>query len=345
MVKVEKLSRKISVGGKKVAVDLNNPIYRFKKNPILTPAQVNKVWKNPALQVKTVHNAGIVEFKGKTLMLFRSHLKSGVSILGIAESKNGVTDWNVRKKPAMIPEEDYELGGIEDPRITQIGKDYYVTYSGYSAKIKNRVKVCLAKTKDFETFEKFGPMVGNNSRNVIIFPEKIKNKYYALFRLNEPKAEFGKNYRRIFLGTCSDLEKNEWVLSKKPIIQSPGGPGAMSDKVGPGAPPIKTRKGWLNIFHGARSTMAGTSYVLGIALHDLKNPRKVQVADSPILFPSKSDCKVRPTDYVHVPNVVFSCGAVRKDDGTILIYYGGCDTVMNLGVTHEDILIKLCEKY
>ena len=52
-----------------------------------------------------------------------------------------------------------------------------------------------------------------------------------------------------------------------------------------------------------------------------------------------------PTDYLHVPNVVFSCGAVRKDDGTILIYYGGCDTVMNLGATHEDILIKLCEKY
>jgi predicted GH43/DUF377 family glycosyl hydrolase len=85
--------------------------------------------------------------------------------------------------------------------------------------------------------------------------------------------------------------------------------------------------------------------VLGAALHDLADPAQVQVSSIPILFPSAADCQVRPSDYVHVPNVVFTCGAVRRADGTILIYYGGNDTVMNLCVSHEDVLAELCRRY
>ncbi|MEN8225257.1 MAG: hypothetical protein ABFS05_07845, partial [Bacteroidota bacterium] len=58
-----------------------------------------------------------------------------------------------------------------------------------------------------------------------------------------------------------------------------------------------------------------------------------------------SDCVVGNYDYVHVPQVVFSCGASRNDDGSIYISYGGNDTVMNLGVTHEDVLAELCRRY
>ena len=49
----------------------------------------------------------------------------------------------------------------------------------------------------------------------------------------------------------------------------------------------------------------------------------------PILFPSRADCRVADADYVHVPNVVFSCGMLRRDDGSLVIYYAGNDTVMN----------------
>jgi predicted GH43/DUF377 family glycosyl hydrolase len=80
-------------------------------------------------------------------------------------------------------------------------------------------------------------------------------------------------------------------------------------------------------------------------LHDLEDPGRLQASAIPILFPSRADCRVADSDYVHVPNVVFSCGALRRDDGTILIYYGGCDTVMNVGVSHEDVLAELCRRF
>ena len=64
-----------------------------------------------------------------------------------------------------------------------------------------------------------------------------------------------------------------------------------------------------------------------------------------ILFPSRADCRREETAYTHVPQVVFTCGAVRRQDGSILIYYGGNDTVMNIATIHEDVLIALCEQY
>jgi predicted GH43/DUF377 family glycosyl hydrolase len=358
MKKYDLVKRKIDIGnGKKAVVDLNNPVYRFPGNPILTLHDVNKVWTNPKFQVKTVHNAGIIEHNGKTLMLFRSHLRSGVSILGLAKSRNGFDGWKVESYPAMLPCSkkdsfakgvnkkiliENEAGGVEDPRIIKLDNNYLITYSAYHARIKDRVRVSLAVTKDFRTFTRYGPLLNENMRNVVIFPEKINDRYIGLFRLNN---ESSRAYTQIRIGFTKDWKSDSWVLSKKPIIKTGGGPSALSDKIGPGAPPIKTKYGWLSIFHGVRATMDGNPYVLSVALHDLGDPAKVKVSNIPILFPSKADCRVKDSDYVHVPNVVFTCGAIRKNNGTILIYYGGCDTVMNIGVTHEDILATLCKNY
>jgi len=85
--------------------------------------------------------------------------------------------------------------------------------------------------------------------------------------------------------------------------------------------------------------------VLGVAFHDIDEPSKVRMSSIPILFPSAADCRVGEADYVHVPNVVFSCGAVRRPDGTLILYYGGNDTVLNVGFSHEDVLVELCERY
>ena len=124
-----------------------------------------------------------------------------------------------------------------------------------------------------------------------------------------------------------------------------GGPSAFQDKIGPGAPPMKTKHGWIDIFHGVRGTMDGNPYVLGVMLHDLSNPKKIKVSNIPVLFPSAADCRVGEEDYVHVPNVVFTCGALRLDNGAVLVYYGGNDTVMNVAVSHEDVLAELCLRY
>lgn len=351
----------IHINSDKYKLDLNNPVVRFKNNPILTSHQVNKIWTKPHLKTMTVHNSGITDYEGKTLMLFRSHLRNGVSVIGKAVSNNGIDNWEIAPEPFLKPctktdqhsskhtiEEliENESGGVEDPRITKIGDSYYITYSAYHASIKNKVRVSLAVTKDFKSIKRLGPVIDVDMRNVVLFSEKIGNKYVALFRPNDDTSDdTGGIFSEIKIGYSDDIESNKWDLESKPIMNQLGGPSAFGDKIGPGAPPIKTKHGWLNIFHGVRSTMDGNPYVLGIALHSLENPKDIKVANIPILFPSKADCMVQNDDYVHVPNVVFSCGAERKDDGSIYIYYGGNDTVMNLAVTHEDILANLCERY
>jgi predicted GH43/DUF377 family glycosyl hydrolase len=347
--------------GVNVKVDLNRPVARFSGNPLLTSARVNEAWIEPAHQVVTVHNAGIARLGQETIMLFRSHLRSGMSVLGVARSENGIDGWRIDPKPALSPAgpEDLfypgadkqalienEAGGVEDPRISQIGEMYYVTYSAYHDQIKNRVRVSLATTRDFCRFLRYGPMLENDMRNVVIFPELLGQRFAALFRLNDvTEGDVGGIFREIRLGFASDLCAHDWDVLPRPIISARGGPGAFSDKIGPGAPPIKTNRGWLSIFHGVRTTMDGNPYVLGVALHDLCDPSVVKVSRIPILFPSRADCRVEETDYIHVPQVVFTCGALRREDGSIFLYYGGNDTVMNLGFTHEDVLIELCEKY
>lgn len=347
--------------GQPLEVSLNVPVVRFSENPILTASQVNEAWLDPALQVKTVHNAGVTMFGSETIMLFRSHLRCGISVLGLARSKNGVDNWRIESVPVFKPatESDVfadgtdkqalmenEAGGVEDARIAKIGDTYIITYSAYHAFVKNRVRVSLATTKDFVTFIRYGSMLNCDMRNVVLFSEKINDYYVGLFRPNDvTEGDAGGVFTQIRIGYTDDWRKNIWDIAEEPVMQSRGGPSAFSDKIGPGAPPIKTSKGWLSIFHGVRTTMDGNPYILGAALHDLNDPAKVKVSSIPVLFPAKADCKVKEDDYVHVSNVVFTCGAIRRNDGSIFIYYGGNDTVMNIGITHEDILIALCEQY
>ncbi len=355
------ISKEVKLKGRRTTVDLNYPIARFPGNPILTPKQVNEAWRDPGLKVVTCHNAGITLYRNSTIMLFRSHLRCGKSVLGIAHSANGVDGWRVEPRPAIVPAIggdafapgtdaevliENEAGGVEDPRITKVGDTYYITYSAYHATVKNRVRVSLVATRDFVHFVRYGPVLDRDMRNVVIFPEPIKGRYAALFRPNDvTEDEVGGSYTQIMLGWTSSIESNQWDVGVQPVIRTGWGPSAFSDKIGPGAPPFRTSKGWLSVFHGVRTTMAGNPYVLGIALHDLDDPRHIKMSSIPILFPSSADCRVKEDAYVHVPQVVFTCGAVRRDDGSVLIYYGGNDTVMNVGVTHEDVLIALCERY
>lgn len=347
--------------GWKAKVDLNAPIARYPDNPILSSHQVNQVWTNPAHQVITVHNAGITEYNHEVIMLFRSHLRNGISVIGVARSKDGITKWHVDKTPALkpcTPQDNFakekhipelienEQGGVEDPRVSKIGDTYYITYSAYHGFEKDRVRVSLATTTNFKEFIRHGPLINVDMRNVVIFPETFNDRFVALFRPNDHNIDHtGGVFKEIKIGYSTNLIEGHWELEHTPIMKQEGGPSSFSDKIGPGAPPIKTSRGWINIFHGVRGTMDGNPYCLGVALHEIGDPSKVKVANIPIIFPSKADCKTEPSDYVHVPNVVFCCGALRKEDGTIFIYYGGNDTVVNVAVTHEDILIGLCEEY
>ena len=109
-------------------------------------------------------------------------------------------------------------------------------------------------------------------------------------------------------------------------------------KVGPGATPIRTEHGWLNIYHGVFSTMSGGVYRLGVVLHDLADPAKIiGIADDWILQPED------PWEITgYVGNVVFTCGAVPEDDGTVKIYWGGADSVMCAGTAKIQDLVDMC---
>ena len=356
------MERKVDFGdGSTRIVSLNEPVLRYGRNPILTAHQVNTVWTEPHLRVVTVHNAGVAVVGSETVMLFRSHLRCGISVIGLARSSDGIGDWRVHPRPFLQPATaddrfavginpadiaEMEAGGVEDARINPVDGTYAITYSGYAAEARNLVRVLLAVSDDFTAVTRFGPVLARDMRNVVLFPERIDGRYVGLFRPNDQlTGDTGGLFREIRIGYTADFRAGPWEIIDEPVMRTHGSPSAFADKIGPCAPPVKTPHGWLNLFHGVRTTMDGNPYVLGVALHDLRRPHLVQMSSIPVLFPSRADCRGDETDYVHVPNVVFSCAMLRRPDGTLLIYYGGNDTVMNVAVSHVDVLAELCRRY
>lgn len=298
-------------------------IKRYPHNPILTKDDV-------PYPVATVHNAAVVKFGNKYIMIFRSHKLNGRSVLGKAESNDGY-NFKVDDKPFMVPAtegifKDYEEYGVEDPRIIFLDGEYLITYSAYS---RHGVRIGLAKTKDFKTIERFSLITEADYRNVVIFPEKF-NGLYA--RLDRPHSEISP--WSIWISYSPDLKF--WGESK--LIMKPLQYHWDEMKIGPGAPPIKTPRGWLSIYHGVFPTMDGSVYRLGVALHDLQDPSKIiGVGDEWILEPQEP---YELVGYVH--NVVFTCGAVPEEDGTVKIYWGGADKVMCAGTAKIEELVDLC---
>lgn len=298
-------------------------VRRCARNPILTNAEI-------PYAVETVHNAAVVKHGSEYIMLFRSHLRTGRSTIGLARSGDGY-HFTADSQPFLTPTRDgpfaaYEEFGVEDPRITRVGDEYVITYSAYS---RHGVRIALARTKDFAAVERFSLITQADHRNVVLFPEKFGGLYA---RLDRPHSEIAP--WSIWISYSPDLRY--WGDSQLVMRPSPYHWDEM--KIGPGAPPIRTEQGWLSIYHGVFQTMSGAVYRLGVALHDLLDPSHVLgVSDSWILQPED------PWEITgYVPNVVFTCGAVPEPDGTVKIYWGGADTVMCMGEANLHQLAMLC---
>ena len=301
-------------------------VKRFFGNPILTKTDI-------PYPVETVHNAAVIKHVDEYIMLFRSHLRTGRSIIGLARSDDGFK-FSADPEPFLTPATEgkfaaYEEFGVEDPRITKVEDDYLITYSAYS---NSGVRVALAKTRNFIDIQRVSLITQADYRNVVIFPEKF-NGLYA--RLDRPHSEISP--WSIWITFSPDLVywgESQLVMKPEPYHWD-------EMKIGPGAPPIKTEQGWLSIYHGVFKTMDGSVYRLGVALHDLNDPAKVVgVGDSWILQPEDP---WEITGYVH--NVVFSCAAVPEHDGSVKIYWGGADTVMCVGESKISDLVDLCLKH
>ena len=298
-------------------------VSRYPYNPILTKEDV-------PYPVATLHNAAVVKHQDQYIMIFRSHKLNGRSILGKAVSSDGY-HFEVDKTPFMVPSlqgifKEYEAYGVEDPRIVFMDGEYLITYSAYS---RHGVRIGLAKTKDFKSIKRFSLITESDYRNVVIFPEKFGGLFA---RLDRPHSEISP--WSIWISYSPDLKY--WGDSL--LIMRPMQYHWDEMKIGPGAPPILTPRGWLHIYHGVFPTMDGCVYRLGAALHQLNDPSKViAVGDDWILQPEE---EYEITGYVH--NVVFCCGAVPEEDGSVKIYWGGADQVMCVGTANLDTLVDHC---
>lgn len=302
---------------------LNEIVQRYAGNPILTREDV-------PYPVETAHNAAVTKHDGRYVMLFRSHRRNGRSIIGLAESDDGYR-FRVHEEPFIVPAPEgpfaeYEEYGVEDPRICAIEGANLITYSAYS---RHGVRIGLARTEDFRSVERVSLITPCDTRNVVVFPERFGGRYV---RLERPHTEIAP--WSIWVAYSHDLV--HWGDAR--VIMKPLAYHWDEMKIGPGATPFRTDQGWLHIYHGVFKTMDGAVYRLGVALHDLEDPSRILgVADDWILQPEDP---WERTGYVH--NVVFTCGAVPEDDGSVKIYWGAGDTVMCVGTARVADLVELC---
>jgi predicted GH43/DUF377 family glycosyl hydrolase len=301
-----------------------NLLRRHPANPLLTA----EAFPRP---VNSVFNAGVARAGSQTVMLCRVEDLTGSSVLWLARSDDGVA-FTPEPAPALVPVvvepfNAVEKFSLEDPRITPLDGFFYITYIGFS---EYDNLTLLARTSDFQSYDRVAVITLPENKNVVLFPEKIGGRYAKLDRPMTQTTRRGD----IWISFSPDLV--HWG-DPRPVM-SPRPRKWDSDKIGPGAPPIRTPEGWLIIYHGVRQTAAGLLYRLGAALLDLEQPwRVVGRAPEAILSPAA------PEDFRgDVGSVVFTCGALLDSDGKLRVYYGAADQVMCLATAPVADLIALC---
>ena len=291
--------------------------HRYPHNPILTASD----WPYAA---NSVFNAGATRLQtGETLLLVRVEDRRGVSHFTVARSADGFANWQIDPAPTLLPDPDAypeELWGIEDPRIVwlQECQQYAITYTAYS---RNGPLVALALTRDFQTFERRGPIMPPEDKDAAFFPRKFPSPHgdrWALIHRPVPNVSGAK--ANMWLSYTPDLKH---YGDHQVLLEARSGAYWDAGKIGLSPPPIETPEGWLILYHGVRHTPAGAIYRGGLALLDLADPRVVlSRGDEWVIGPEE------PYELMgDVPNVVFPCGFVHDAaSGTLRIYYGAADT-------------------
>ena len=314
---------------------------RYSKNPILVPNKYNW-WES-----KAVFNCS-VSYDGENVhMLYRAigEYDYYISRIGYASSSDGF-QFNRRNNIAICQTEDYEIYGMEDPRITQIDDKIFITYVVISDYVKNHPKIysALTVTKDYYKFAKLGIITSNfdNNKDVIFFPEKFNlgynsSKNGSYLKLHRPSSwsESNSHFQSIKPSIWLSISDSEFKLTDSMLLLRPEQDWEKL-KIGAGPSPIKTKDGWLLIYHGVNTNRI---YRVGAAILDLKDPRKVIArTKTPILEPIEKYEKVGD-----VNNVVFPTG-IAVIDKKLLLYYGGADKVCCLASSNIDELVEYIMK-
>jgi predicted GH43/DUF377 family glycosyl hydrolase len=233
----------------------------------------------------------------------------------------------------LLPKEPWEELGMEDPRITQIGDTYYITYVAISR--SRGVATALMTTQDFERYERHGIIFPTENKNVVLLPEKWDGHYVAYHRPVSFHSIDAPSIRTALSPDCQFWGKHQSLLDPRPELWD-------SVKVGAGAPPVRLPQGWLLFYHGVapatESSPAG-HYCVGAALLDLDNPTRLLArSPEPLLCPERLYEREG-----YVPNVIFPTGAIMSKDGEMLhLYVGAADeVVVRLSVHTEAVLNQL----
>lgn len=280
---------------------------RFQGNPILKPISEH------AWEARAAFNAAALYVGGRVHILYRAVGNDGVSRLGYASSLDGYHIEERLSSPVFEPRNYTGKDGCEDPRLTLLDEQCIMAYTALRDRVSNAHQIALTSiaTDDFinkrwNWGERLMPFAGVRNKDAAILPRKVSGRYVMLHRIDPDTC----------IAYSDDL--HHWSDIKAII-----GPRLRKWdclKVGAAGPPIEISEGWLFIYHGVNFERV---YRLGVILLDKDDPERVLYrSESPILEPT--------TDYERfgrVPNVVFSCGAILRDD-RLLIYYGGADTVL-----------------
>ncbi len=350
---------------------------RNSANPILRP-HPDLAWEKEGVFNPGVALHSDASGNDEVAMLYRAvgERDAYVSHIGLAKSKDGILFERYVKKhnsprqagiigvlgaPKVLPEPvfgpsmAYDRWATEDCRITQIGKDFYITYVAVPDRIMVDGKAparilpletstALLRTRDFLTFDNLGIISPTHSDNkdIVIFPKKINGKYVMLHRPNRwSKNWFASEYAKavhVPLPECAphpeDLPTlpSIWIATSDDLITwgnhrlllSPS--HAIDAKIGPGIPPIETPDGWLMIYHHVDQleNPKRFRYSMRVALLDLNDPSRI-IGKLPydILAPKQ------PYEMENGAQIVFPTGGFIKGD-ELFVYYGASDLTICL---------------
>ena len=252
---------------------------------------------DPALELR---GACVFTYAGKPYLTTLSHLR-------LASSKDGIR-FEIDGDPALAAEGPLECYGIEDCRVARIGDDYLLTFTEVS---DVAIGVGLAQTQDWKTFRQYGMIIPPDNKDCAIFPAKVRDEYYCLHR---PDSGFGGP--SMWIAKSPDL--SHWGAHTCVARTRPG--RWDENRLGAGAAPIKTERGWLEIYHGVSEAKG---YCLGALLLDLDDPTKVIArSEDPIMEPTM---EYEQEGFVN--SVIFTNGHVVDGD-TVTVYYGASDRVI-----------------
>jgi len=323
-----------------------NGIYDRYKYPVLTDKHIPLAWKydlNPEtnpyfmerLGVNAVFNSGAIELNGKFYLVARVEGNDRKSFFAVAESDNGIDGFRFWDYPILLEDTCPEETNVYDMRLTK-HEDGYI-YGVFCSESKdtsvNDLSAAVAaagivRTKDLKTWERLPNLKTLNSpqqRNVVLHPEFVNGKYAFYTRPMDDFIDTGSG-GGIGFGLCDDITNA--VIDEEIITSTRKYHTITEAKNGAGAVPIKTDKGWLHVAHGVRNTAAGLRYVLYAFATSLEDPTKVIAEPGGMLMGPKGEERVGD-----VSNVVFTNGAIARDNGEVYIYYASSDTRLHVATT------------